>query len=67
MAGEPPSPVILVGVIRVRRHCTFSWQRVETAVVRTVEVRSSHCTQCIAELRQRGLQLVNADGSAYSS
>ena len=67
MAAEPPSPVMLVGVMRVRKHCTFSWERPETADIRTVEVRSSHCPQCIAELRQRGFQLVNADGSACSS
>lgn len=67
MSADPPPPVMLVGLMRVREHCTFTWRKPETGGVRAVEVLADHCLQCIAELRRGGFELINPDGTAYPS
>jgi hypothetical protein len=54
--------VPLVGLVRLRDHCTFTWQRSEGADQRSVVVHDHHCLQCLAEARRRGYRLVTEDG-----
>lgn len=54
--GEPE--VLLVGLTRVRNHCTFTWQEPEGGGTRSVEIRPNHCDRCIAEVRERGYRLL---------
>jgi hypothetical protein len=58
---------MLVGLTRVREHCTFTWRKPETGGERMVEIRADHCLECIAELRRRGCHLINPDGSPHPS
>jgi hypothetical protein len=51
-----------VGLLRLRDHCTFSWQEQQGGGRRTAEVRPTHCDACVAELRQRGYDVVPPDG-----
>jgi hypothetical protein len=52
-------------LIRIREHCTFSWQEPEGGGRRTVVVRSNHhCAGCVAELRELGYRLVDAGADA---
>jgi hypothetical protein len=62
--GFTPAP--LVGLIRVREHCTFNWQRLDGADVRSVIVQDHHCLQCLAEARRRGFRLIVPDGGDYA-
>lgn len=61
MGVEPRKPVVLVGLIRLREHCTFAWQEPEGGGRRTAEVRATHCPDCVAELRTLGYLLVHED------
>lgn len=47
----------LVGLIRVRSHCTFTWRKWPHQDQRSVEVRPSHCPECVDEIRRRGYAL----------
>ena len=47
----------LVGLVRVREHCTFNWRSLVESGVRVVEVIPTHCADCIAEVRRRGYRL----------
>jgi hypothetical protein len=58
---NPEQPVVRVGLLRVREHCTFSWYAPEGGR-RTAEVRATHCEACVAELRQRGYDIDAVDG-----
>lgn len=61
----PGKRAALVGLIRIREHCTFSWQEPEGGGRRTVVVRSNHhCAGCVAELRELGYRLVDAGADA---
>jgi hypothetical protein len=46
-----------VGLIRMRDHCTFTWSEGEGSDVRSVEVRSNHCSEWVAALRGMGFRL----------
>jgi hypothetical protein len=52
-------PGVLVGLIRLREHCAFSWEEPERGGLRIATVRSSHCPECIAELRKLGYILLS--------
>ena len=49
-----------VGLLRMRDHCTFSWQQPEGEGRRTVEVLPTHCDLCVAALLERGYEIVSA-------
>jgi hypothetical protein len=55
----------LVGLVRARDHCTFTWSKAEGSETRKIEVRPDHCLQCLAEIRRRGFRLVLPDGQDY--
>ena len=61
MAKEPRKPAILVGLFRIREHCTFTWQEPEGGGPRSVEVRATHCAECVAALQESGYLLVHED------
>ncbi len=42
----------VVGLLKVRGHCLFTWHETEIDGRRTVEVHAEHCEECIAELRR---------------
>ena len=48
----------LVGLLRPRQHCTFTWREPEGGGPRSAEVRETHCAECVAELRALGYRLV---------
>jgi hypothetical protein len=45
---------VLVGLIRLRDHCTFTWRKQQDGGPRTVDVRANHCRECVAELVKLG-------------
>jgi hypothetical protein len=53
-------PLVLVGLIRVREHCIFTWQEPEGSAQRSVKILPSHCAECIAEIRRLGYNLTDA-------
>jgi hypothetical protein len=59
------SPGSLVGLVRPREHCIFTWRKIDGASQRTIEIQSHHCLQCIAELRRQGFMLLTANGKEY--
>lgn len=61
----PPSPALLVGLVRVREHCTFNWRRPEGLHERTIDVLPHHCEPCIREVLSRGFRLLKPDGTEY--
>jgi len=63
--AEPTKPR-RVGLIRVRNHCTFSWQEDEAGGLRSIAVQANHCSECVVELRKQGYVLVQdgAEGPA---
>ena len=67
MTTDPTPPAILVGLVTVREHCTFTWRRSESGGARSVEIRPDHCPQCVAELGRRGARLITPDGEPYRS
>jgi hypothetical protein len=54
MTSSDSDPRILVGLIRLRDHCTFTWRKQEDGGPRTVDVRTNHCSECVAELEKLG-------------
>ncbi len=42
--------VEIIGLLKIRDHCLFTWREPERERRRIVEIRSEHCEQCIAEL-----------------
>ena len=52
---------MLVGLIRLREHCAFSWEEPERGGNRVARIRSTHCADCITELRKLGYLLVGED------
>jgi hypothetical protein len=42
----------VIGLLRVRNHCLFTWR--ERGNRRVVEVSEAHCEVCIEEVRGRG-------------
>jgi hypothetical protein len=55
---------VLVGLLRLREHCTFSWQEPQGGGRRTVEIYSTHCAACVGELRRLGYVVVSVDAGA---
>jgi len=55
----------LVGLVRIREHCTFTWRRATPSAEVSVEVRETHCTKCVAEARFRGYRLLGPDGQDH--
>ena len=62
---DPTSIKPLVGLVRVREHCTFAWRKVTPAAPASIEVRENHCPQCVADIRRRGYRLLSPDGQDY--
>lgn len=54
MKDSPKPPVELVGLVRVRSHCVFSWSRGEGTPERTAQLLPTHCAACIEELGKLG-------------
>jgi hypothetical protein len=48
----------LVGLVRIRGHCTFTWRKSQQQPQRRVEIRASHCRDCVDEVRRLGYVLV---------
>jgi len=67
MTTDPkePSPSVLVGLMRLREHCTFTWRRQDGLDERTVHVLPHHCEPCLREARRRGFRLIAPDGTEY--
>jgi hypothetical protein len=65
-------PSAIVGLIRVRDHCLFTWRGIAPEVYtgegwppRAVEVRDDHCQACIDEMGDRlGFVLEDTRGMA---
>lgn len=65
MTKTSPPPLPIVGLVRLREHCAFTWRRSEGQVQSSLEIREHHCLQCIAEARRRDYKLVYPDGKDY--
>jgi hypothetical protein len=61
MNGRRTEPDDLVGLVRVRQHCTFTWRKAAHQDQRSVEVFGNHCADCVEEVRRRGYSLVFTD------
>lgn len=59
MPKSPKPPVVRVGLMRVRDHCTFAWRQPEGDGQRSVEVVTTHCAACLDDLQRRGYQLIH--------
>jgi hypothetical protein len=44
----------VLGLIRLRDHCAFTWEEPVGGGQRLARVRNTHCENCIAELAKRG-------------
>ncbi len=42
----------IVGIIKVMGCCLFTWREQENGGTRVVEIESTHCERCIAELKK---------------
>jgi hypothetical protein len=54
-------PVLLVGLVRPRGHCAFTWEEPERGGPRVARVTSTHCAECVQELRDLAYVLVPED------
>lgn len=54
-------PVVLVGLVRPREHCTFTWLARAGGERRSAQVRITHCPECVAELRRQGYLLMSEE------
>jgi hypothetical protein len=45
----------IVGLLRLRECCLFTWRESRDRQKRTVVIEPNHCAQCIAELRRIGV------------
>lgn len=48
---------VLTGLVRLRDHCTFTWEQPEGEPQRTAIVRDTHCEQCVTAARKLGYLL----------
>lgn len=64
MTSEPRGHAVLVGLIRINQHCTFSWEQPQEGGSRSAEVGSTHCAACVEELRRLGYVLLPEDRRA---
>jgi hypothetical protein len=53
--------VVLIGLIRLRDHCAFTWEEPVGSGRRLARVRSTHCAECIAELGRLGYLIVREE------
>jgi hypothetical protein len=53
--------MVLVGLIRQREHCAFTWEEPVGGGRRVVRVYRTHCADCIAELEKLGYLLVHEE------
>jgi len=58
-----PKPHVFTGLIRLRDHCTFTWEQAEGDPQRTAIVRETHCPRCVTALGELGY-LLRPDSSA---
>jgi hypothetical protein len=49
-----PTPAGLVGLVRVREHCVFTWRAPAIDAAKKVAIEPGHCDACVAELKQLG-------------
>jgi hypothetical protein len=61
MTGPLRPAEMLVGLVRLRDHCTFAWEEPIGGGQRLAHVRRTHCEQCIAELGALGYLTVRED------
>jgi hypothetical protein len=54
-------PVVLVGLIRLRDHCAFTWEEPERGGRRTARVMPTHCAACVQELVNLGYRVVRQE------
>ena len=66
MKSRAIEPDDLVGLVRIRQHCTFTWRRAARQEQRSVEIFPNHCADCVDEARRRGYTLVFTDAEKSS-
>ena len=54
---------VFTGLVRLRDHCTFTWEQREGEPLRTAIVRENHCEACVTAVRELGY-LLRSDQSA---
>ena len=57
MPAGPKKPHVLTGLVRMREHCTFTWEQPEGEPRRTAIVRENHCEACVTAVREQGYLL----------
>jgi hypothetical protein len=65
VTDDRSTPPPLVGLVRPREHCIFTWRQQEGSDERTVVILADHCLQCVSDLRRRGFKLVTGDGKGH--
>ncbi len=48
----------LVGLVRIRDHCVFTWERPQSGDRRIARVGPTHCQACIDELLRLGYPIL---------
>jgi hypothetical protein len=66
MSDPARPPDRLVGLVRVREHCAFPWEQPVTGGTRVARVRTTHCPECVAELRKLGYLVTNDEAEEPS-
>jgi len=51
---EDSTPTVVVGLVRVREHCLFTWRATTREAEKRVTVEPEHCDACIADLPRLG-------------
>ena len=54
LAMQDPKSYEIVGLLKVRGCCLFTWREADLGGPRTVTIDLHHCEACIAELKQMG-------------
>ena len=59
----------IVGLLRLRKCCLFTWREGRDRTHRTVIVEPQHCAECVAELHRigAGWQIVDAPSASPST
>jgi hypothetical protein len=60
---DSDKPAVIVGLLRLRDHCTFSWEEPQSGGRRTAWVRATHCADCVSELERRGYEIARVAAS----
>jgi hypothetical protein len=61
-----PKKHVFTGFVRLREHCTFTWEQPEGEPRRTAIVRENHCEECVTAVRGLGY-LLRSETKAESS